>query len=421
MKKKILVIGLMSVLALGACGKKDSAVIDDKGKEAVELRIYTWNQDPANNKREQEIFDEFTKDTGIKVKQVTGDFNKFNEKFMTMASGNDLPDLTWIWPTSFSKFVESDLLLPIDNYVKNDIDESKVIPGAMEYGKVNGIQYGMTRDLSTQNITYNKDMFDKAGIDYPKNDWTWADFEKAAEKLTIKEGDKTVQFAISSFNVPSALMSNAGSYITDITGETLTIDNPASIETIQFISDLTNKYNYQPTPEQVQGINNVFLAEKAAMHVGGVWEWKTFTENAKFNWDIVPYPQGNAGATSGANQQQIAITSQTKYPDESWELLKWLTYGRGQELQTEQLGAISALKEYSGDIVKADYAPDNVQSLIDSVNSGNVIQYIPYSDNFTEVEVEVTTEINNIVSKNLDAEKQLKELGKKLRDKYDLK
>ena len=37
-------------------------------------------------------------------------------------------------------------------------------------------------------------MFDQAGLDYPDENWTEEDYLTAAEQLTIKEGDRVVQY-----------------------------------------------------------------------------------------------------------------------------------------------------------------------------------------------------------------------------------
>jgi multiple sugar transport system substrate-binding protein len=45
-------------------------------------------------------------------------------------------------------------------------------------------------------LLYNKDLFDKAGIPYPNNNWKWEDLRNAAKKLTKNNnGDgKTYQW-----------------------------------------------------------------------------------------------------------------------------------------------------------------------------------------------------------------------------------
>ena len=47
-----------------------------------------------------------------------------------------------------------------------------------------GKQYGLPKDMDTVGVWYNKTLFDAAKVKYPADDWTWADFQEAAAKLT---------------------------------------------------------------------------------------------------------------------------------------------------------------------------------------------------------------------------------------------
>lgn len=49
---------------------------------------------------------------------------------------------------------------------------------------IGGKLYGLPYTKGGFYVFYNKDMFDAAGIAYPTNDWTWADFEAISKKLT---------------------------------------------------------------------------------------------------------------------------------------------------------------------------------------------------------------------------------------------
>jgi len=72
------------------------------------------------------------------------------------------------------------------------INKDEYMANVLELGQVDGKQYALIRDASTQMIGYNKDMFDAAGVPYPKDDWTWDDFLGAAQKLTKVENGKNM-------------------------------------------------------------------------------------------------------------------------------------------------------------------------------------------------------------------------------------
>ena len=46
-------------------------------------------------------------------------------------------------------------------------------PALFQTGVVDGKSSFLTKDYSPLAIYYNKDLFDKAGVPYPKDGWTW--------------------------------------------------------------------------------------------------------------------------------------------------------------------------------------------------------------------------------------------------------
>ena len=48
--------------------------------------------------------------------------------------------------------------------------------------------YALPRGYSPVVLAYNKDLFDRAGVSYPTDDWTWDDFLRLAHQLTL-DGD----------------------------------------------------------------------------------------------------------------------------------------------------------------------------------------------------------------------------------------
>ena len=66
-------------------------------------------------------------------------------------------------------------------------------------GKYAGQVHGMPITADAVVIYYNKDMFDKAGVAYPTENWEWNDLVEAAKKLTVKSGNNTVQYGFGGF------------------------------------------------------------------------------------------------------------------------------------------------------------------------------------------------------------------------------
>src|SRR5699024_423950 len=136
---------------------------------------------------------------------------------------------------------------------------------------------------------------------------------------------------------------------------------------VQFASDLVNKYHVSPTSAQSQGITNMFVAGKSAMAICGPWDWQNISENAKFNWDVIPMPTVNSSSVQPQSGLPIGITSQTKHKNEAVLFVKWLSEGRREELQMKGVGAVPVLKSQVNDVTKTKFAPKNASSLVNTL------------------------------------------------------
>lgn len=109
------------------------------------------------------------------------------------------------------KYTDAGILEPLDSYIEKDgLDKSAWVPAMMELYSDKGAQYGMPKGMDVVVVAYNKGIFDKYGVEYPKEGWTWDEFvakgaelrDKIAEKgeggISARNGDRwtaTVLFA----------------------------------------------------------------------------------------------------------------------------------------------------------------------------------------------------------------------------------
>lgn len=423
-KKALYSLALLGATFLAGCGGSDaadSAETSGNGEEPITLTIMTWNNNPEGTKKEQEILDAFTKENPhITIKQVSATYDEYNERVLTMAAGGNLPDLIWTQPAGYATFVENGLLMDLSDQVdKLDLDELQ--PGVIELGQVDGTQYGMIRDRSTVQMAYNKDMFDEAGIEYPEDDWTMDEFLETAKALTVKDGDRTTQFGIENFYLKELLTAH-GTNIMDPETAEITLDAPKTIEAIELSQAMINEYNVQPTGAQTEGMSSLFLSGVAGMSMAGPWDWVEFEKNAAFEFDIVPLPSASdKGTLSPAAYLPISINAETDYPEEAWELLEFLTYGGGQDIQAEIASAVPVVNRATDDVLSFAGAPDNAQALVDQLENGSVVPNTPYQKDVPEIENRVTALVETLNLNNTPVEGPLKELAEELRAEFGLK
>ena len=164
--------------------------------EPVSLQLSVWGSD-LDVQVYQKRLDLFTaKNPDIKVELIYIP-SDYSQKVQTMIAGSTAPDIIQLSEDVHSYSSKGQIIALNDFIAKDNLDlkarygETGGLTGAYS---MNGNLYAMPDRGGALILYYNKDMFDKAGISYPTKDWTWVEFLDAAQKLTLRDGDKVTQY-----------------------------------------------------------------------------------------------------------------------------------------------------------------------------------------------------------------------------------
>jgi multiple sugar transport system substrate-binding protein len=138
---------------------------------------------------------------------------------------------------------------------------------------------------------------------------------------------------------------------------TFLMPEAAAVEAIQFQIDLVTKHRVAPNSEESAQLPGGFLAGRSGLYIFG----KGYATNIKGAPDIdagiCPVPKGKKGRVCRDGPGAVGVTSQSKHPDEAFQLVKYMTGAGGQE-QYLSLGAsvpvrksLSGAKEYLGSLL----------------------------------------------------------------------
>ena len=183
MKKLIyLITGLLflSTLILTNCGRKSAK---------NEITLLMWGR-AEEIKAVDNFIEKFNKIyPDIKVNRIHS--AQYYDKLQTMMASDTPPDVLYMGSEYFPTYVSKNTLLDLTPFIKNDPDTNTAKFNIKDYFKetlkpfmYKKSYYGIPKDFTTLVLYYNKDLFDKEGIEYPTDKWTWVDFRKAAKALT---------------------------------------------------------------------------------------------------------------------------------------------------------------------------------------------------------------------------------------------
>ncbi|MEV6415802.1 sugar ABC transporter substrate-binding protein [Kribbella sp. NPDC051718] len=345
-RKSLLSIAVVAALLAGCSGGGGEKSSSD-GPVTITYGIWAGTQTPAM----QEIATAFTKaNPNITVKIQERPYPEFWSTLQTGAAGGTAPDAFWMLAQQIRPYAAGNQLLDITDTVKQENVDLGNYPKAVLdlYDQGDGKLYGLPKDVDTNAVWYNKAMFDKAGVAYPKADWTWADFRETAKKLTDPAGGTWGVAAPLDYQggYYNSIFQAGGKVISD-DGKTAAIDSPEAQAGIKFWTDLQADKS-SPTLQQLSDTEGETMFEqgKVAMYVSGAyWALKLYDNKAiRAKVDVAPLPTGVKQATVTSGIENVGYAG-TKHPEET---KKFLLFASGEEAANIQAKSGAVLPAYKG-------------------------------------------------------------------------
>jgi multiple sugar transport system substrate-binding protein len=235
---------------------------------------------------------------------------------------------------------------------KQQFDLKRVEPALMDTVKVYGDKgeiYGIVYNANFNALFYNKDIFDKFGVPYPKDGMVWEDVVELGRKVTRSQ-DGVQYRGIDPENI-TRLASGLGVGFLDSKTLKATIQSwKPAYELLQKMIDIPGN-----SPEKVKEFDkNPFVkdhvvAMRATTNILGDLQKQSDSE---MRWDLATYPQykshpGNFGVAGG---RALSISPASKDPDSAFKVIATVL---SDQVQTEmnKLGTLSSLT--SKDVQKA--------------------------------------------------------------------
>ena len=365
-----------------------AAFAEEKEYSTDTLQVAIWDNNQLDGL--QQIADEWSEKSGVKVNIDVITWNEYWTLLEAGASGGTLPDVFWMHINEAQKYMEAEILLDLNDYIEADdaIDLENYYEGIVEIYNCDGKQYALPKDHDTIALIYNKEIFDKYGVDYPTNEWNWDDYSAAAQAISEAGKEDGVY--------GTAMNTNDGqdgwyNFIYDFGGKLITEDKTASgmddENTIKAMTYLAENL-FPAMPDQdlmaVTDPDVMFLSGIIGMMLQGSWMVNTFysAEFAdNYAWAEIPYydANGNGSCDEGErcslyNGLGWAAAANTKDPQAAYDLISAFCCEEGQLKQSELGVTMAAYKGASDAFVNAFEGMD-ISPFLTVEEEGTLIQH----------------------------------------------
>ncbi|PSH70430.1 sugar ABC transporter substrate-binding protein [Phyllobacterium brassicacearum] len=300
---------------------------------AEDLRVTVWTGNDAHLKMLNGIAESFKENhPDVIVKFETVPVSDYTQKLTFQVAGGNPPDIAWMMEDAAPAFENAGLLMDIGPTVKaaQGYDFDDFSQPAMALWQKGETVYGIPFSTSPFMIYYNKDMFDKAGLEDPlalaaKGEWTLDKFQETAKKLAeanpgkwgfeFKDGEGYAS------RMTHALLPSIRAYGGDIwTNGQCGFDKPEAIAAVKQLHDMVFKDKSIVPP----GEQGDYFSGNSAMTDNQISRASKMPE-AGFNWGIAPLPTGPGGESPVIGQAGLVVFEQGKHKELAAQFVAHMT------------------------------------------------------------------------------------------------
>ncbi|MBS4762322.1 extracellular solute-binding protein [Carnobacteriaceae bacterium zg-ZUI252] len=261
----------VAAVALAACGSQSTSSntttqIATEVKEATTITFWHAMQGP-HEKALTKLTEDFMKaNPNVKVElQNQSSYKDLQAKLnATFTSKQNLPTISQAYPSWLFDAAQSDLLVDLDPYIKNDkigLKENAPLASLMKGAQIQDKQYGIPFNKSTEVLFYNKDLFEKYGVKVPT---TMDEFKEVAKTIFEKSNGEVVGAGFDSLNNYYAIaMKNEG---VDF-NSSLDFSSEKSQKVVNFYAEGV-KEGYFRIAGSDKFLSGPFANQKLAMYIG---------------------------------------------------------------------------------------------------------------------------------------------------------
>ena len=281
----------------------------------------------------------------ISVERIDRNENPLEEYIMS----NGQLDLITTWNGSMANWQELELfedLLPLINqsgielerFDQGSVDTILAIPD-------NGQLYGLPYNRQYNALYYNKEIFDRFGVNYPEDGMTWDETIELATKLT-RVDDGVAYRGLDPENV-TRVMFQLGLNVVDAATDKADVNSDSYRKLFETVNRIYAIPGNKP-PEWGYSAYNAFVKDRNVAMSAMVNLTNTIVEHGEgLDWDIAQYPsfEDNPDVYGMYDMHILSITKNSKHKDDALKVLEVLFSDEVQMDAVTKTGRISLLND----------------------------------------------------------------------------
>lgn len=334
-KKTIALIGAVAMLSsVAACGSTSAGDSGSTGSsdKKIELTVWSWDSTLPRTVKGFEA-----KNPNIKVKVTNAGTNKdeYNALSNAIEAGSGAPDIAQIEYYALPEYVIRGHLENLSDLGSSDFKDFYT-PGTWSSVSINDGVYALPMDSGPMAWFYNKDVFDKAGVD-PTQVRTWDDFYEAAKKIRAVDSYITSDSGDAGFFDSMTWLAGAKPFQTSSDGSEVTV-NLTEDKGVKTFTDFWQKLLDEGlldtktagwSEDWFKGMVDGTIASLFT----GAWMPANLANSAADGagkWRVTQMPTADGSTTNSENGgSSLAVLASTKKADAAYQFIEYANHGDG--------------------------------------------------------------------------------------------
>ncbi|WP_028548360.1 ABC transporter substrate-binding protein [Paenibacillus sp. UNC451MF] len=275
-------------------------------------------------------------------------YNAKGTKLSELVAAGNVPDIVITNNVNgMPEFLELDLAAPLTELIQNHkFDVTKIEPQAIEAVKAATLMKDLAAlpySRNFQTLYFNKDIFDKFAVPYPKDGMTWEQVTDLAKLLT--RHDNGTQFRGLEPNVPERLASQLSLPFVDPKTKKSTLN---STEWKQVMDRMITIHSISGN-EQIlynKEAADLFYNKRTLAMLPDINLFGDLSQFKDLNWDMASFPTWNhlPGVSPGIDAHLMVLTKTSTKKDDAFRVMSAVLSDEVQ-LDMSKQGRYSVLKD----------------------------------------------------------------------------
>ncbi|MBM7707095.1 multiple sugar transport system substrate-binding protein [Chryseomicrobium aureum] len=308
----------------------------------------------------------------VKPIYVEGAYEGVVERLQSLAATDQLPEITQAGFTYTEYMLENMPIVPVQDYIDEEkYDTSDYFPQMLDLAKDDdGTIKGLPFAVSNPVVYYNKEIFEKTGINAEESLKTFEDVRKVAKELTKNDVNGVYfNYGITGNWLFQAMVETLGGQMIADDQKSVTFNKEEGVQALQYWVDLMNTDKSMPNINDQQAVQ-AFSSGKLAMYVSTPASFASMQSQSDFEVGLIPFPtdgEHSRKVPAGGNNMFILETTEEEQ-DAAWDFMKFTTSPESTAIVAEEMGYMAVRKSAVED-----------SNLLGSYYKETPAAYVPYT------------------------------------------